>query len=240
MILKLVVIAVVAMTAGIVQGVCGFGSGPINMMFLPLLMPIPQAAGINSVFCIPSTLTIVLRYKNSFKLKKCCIQTLIYLFVSSATVLLFKNFNGTVLNRIFGGFLLLLAIYNFFLSNKQLKQWSKWKMIACFVGAGICSGLFSIGGPLVSLYYISNSKNKEEYLASTQFVFFWNVIFTTITRISGGILRKEHIIMMIPGILGMLLGVNIASYFVNKINSENLKKIIYSAIGISGLGYLLG
>lgn len=43
------VAAAAAFMAGIIQGVSGFGSGTVQMMILPLLFPLNEAAGIGGL-----------------------------------------------------------------------------------------------------------------------------------------------------------------------------------------------
>ena len=54
------------------------------------------------------------------------------------------------------------------------------------------------------------------------------------------LLTPAHISFLIPGLIGVLLGVFIAGKIVNRIDKQHLTRIVYTAIGLSGLCYLLG
>lgn len=56
-----------ALMAGFVQGVTGFGSGIIMMIFLPYLLPINQSAGVSTLTMIVANIMVVWHYRKYLK-----------------------------------------------------------------------------------------------------------------------------------------------------------------------------
>ena len=97
-----------------------------------------------------------------------------------------------------------------------------------------------MGGPLLVLYFLANTDSKEEFLADTQMIFVLGAVPSLYTRVTSGLLTVAHVPFLIPGLIGVLLGFFIAGKIVNRIDKQRLTKIVYTAIGLSGLCYLLG
>lgn len=72
-----------AILAGIVQGVTGFGSAIVLMVFLPTILPIPQSAGVASLIMSVANIMLAWRYRHSVKFKRIIWPFLVYASVAS-------------------------------------------------------------------------------------------------------------------------------------------------------------
>lgn len=63
----IIIMLVAAMLAGFVQGVTGFGSGIVMMVFLPHLLPINQSAGVSTLTMVVANVMVVWHYRKYFE-----------------------------------------------------------------------------------------------------------------------------------------------------------------------------
>ena len=71
-------------------------------------------------------------------------------------------------------------------------------------------------------------------------IFVLNAAPTLYLRLTGGLLTAAHLPYLIPGLIGVLGGFWIAGKLVGRIDKPKLTKLVYIAVGLSGLLYLLG
>ncbi len=225
-----------AAMAGLTQGVTGFGAGIVMMMVLPWFFPIAQSAGISTASIIPLCVMMVLRYRRSIHVRKALLTAAFCIMISSLSILFSASINQLLMKRIFGGFLILLSAYYLFLQgHRKNTGLSGPAKIACMAVSALCEGLFGIGGPLMVLYFLSDSGSNEEYLGSIQLYFLIMDAYNTIFRFSTGVLQTEHLMMIIPGMAGIILGGFAAAKILTRIRPDKLKTLIYVMIGISGI-----
>ena len=67
-----------------------------------------------------------------------------------------------------------------------------------------------------------------------------NAAPTLYLRLTGGLLTAEHVPYLVPGLIGVLAGFVIAGKLVGRIDKPRLTRLVYIAVGVSGLLYLLG
>ena len=68
--------ALAALLAGLVQGIAGFGSGPVQMMTYPLYWPVPVAAAVSVCVSVPLNLNMTLTYLREIHWKKVLVPIL--------------------------------------------------------------------------------------------------------------------------------------------------------------------
>ena len=230
----------ICLLGGVTQGTCGFGCGIFATLGFSAYLPVPQAAAVTSIINLGLTLPMVLRYRKHLTLRRIVLPFLVYT-VSAVLIIRFSaGLDGKLLKRVFGGFLVALSLYHFTLRGKQPARWTPWLAALAFIVSGLGSGLFGVGGPLLVLYFLANTDCKEEFLADTQMIFVLGAVPSLYTRVTSGLLTPDHIPFLIPGLIGVLLGFFIAGKIVGRVDKQRLTKIVYTAIGLSGLCYLLG
>ncbi|MGN1181440.1 MAG: sulfite exporter TauE/SafE family protein [Faecalibacillus sp.] len=227
-----------AFVAGIIQGVTGFGAGVVMMMFLPLQFSVIQSAGISSAICMILCAAMVYRYRKTINYKKIIGPAVLYLAISSISILFAKMINQEMMKIILGIFLIVLAIYFLFFSKKDIEPKGIVTLL-CIVISGICDGLFGIGGPLMVIYFLSKTHSKEEYLGTIQCFFFINVLYSTIFRIINGIITIDLMSGIGLGMIGILIGLMIANKIVDKLDAHLIRKLTYVLIGLCGLSNII-
>ncbi|MBR5344744.1 MAG: sulfite exporter TauE/SafE family protein [Clostridia bacterium] len=228
--------AALALAGGVLQGVTGFGASVVMMLGLPYFFALPQAAGISTAVCTALNALMVWRYRDSVNVKKALMPSVLYLAVSTVCINFGSRVDGPLLKKIFGGFLILLAIYYLFFDRKTGGRKLPLPVAAlCVVVSGACDGLFGIGGPLMVVYYMRTIESRREYLGTISLCFGVNCLYNTVYRLITGVLRAEHLPPIGVGIAAVIAGVWIAGWIADKLNAELLRKLTYVTIGVSGL-----
>ncbi len=231
---------IIALLAGLAQGVCGFGAGILMMMVLPLFLSISRAAAVSGAVSLALTLLMIIRYRRHVSVRKVVVPLLVYALFSALAIRFSSSVDQQLLKRIFGGFLIALTAYHFLLSKKQPKAWSLPVCAAAWAFSGACSGLFSVGGPLMVLYYLSSTDSKEEFLGTTELLFFVNLVLSAYLRVRNGILTAELLPLVGLGTACMMAGLYAANRIIDRIDGAKLKNIVYIGVGLSGIINLLG
>ena len=232
--------ATVAILAGLVQGVTGFGAGIVLMMVLPIYFALPQSAGIAAAICIILCVFMSVRYREHILWREAIIPSILYIFICTLTINFSVSADQIILKKVFGVFLLLLAAYYLFFKKSADNQKLNLPVsLICIIVSAICDGLFGIGGPLMVLYFLNKTESPQEYLGTLQVFFLINSVYNTAFRFYSGILLPEHFSLICAGFAGIVFGVFIAGKIVDKLNPEVIRKLTYAMIGVSGIANLI-
>lgn len=228
-----------ALCAGILQGVTGFGAGIVMMMVLPAFFPLNQAAGVSCAIAIVLSLSMFLRYRRHVQVKKVLWPTLVYVVVSGLSIVFSTIVDQGMMKKVFGVFLVLLSAYYLLLDKGKERELSLLVSVVFIAVSGACDGLFGIGGPLMVLFFLGQTRSKEEYLGSIQAVFLVNLVYGTIMRMYNQILTGSHLPYIGIGVVCILAGLTAANKIVDRLDGEKIKRITYVVIGLSGIMNLL-
>ena len=101
--------------------------------------------------------------------------------------------------------------------------------------SGILSGFFGIGGPLLALYFLAVTEEKEEYLGTLNGLFTITTLYQLALRIASGILTADCIPFIAVGIAAILLGRIAGSRIVDKTDKNKMRLLIYIFLAIAGI-----
>lgn len=230
-----------ASMAGFVQGVTGFGSGIVMMIFLPHLLPINQSAGVSTLTMLVANVMVVWRYRKYLKWQRLVTPFLIYILTAFGSLYLSEFLTVGYLKLLLGLLLVILSLYYSVMNIKSItiKAIPIYVMIAFSLISGFFNGMFGIGGPLMALYFLTISDSKENYLASIQTFFLVDTFLMTGVRFASGILTLDNLKFVLIGIIGAILGTILANRLVSHLNIKLMTMFIYVFIGLSGLYYLV-
>ncbi|WP_318764979.1 sulfite exporter TauE/SafE family protein [Lactiplantibacillus carotarum] len=224
--------------AGLVQGLTGFGSAIIMMIFLPQLLPMGQSAGVAGVIMVASVVTMVWRYRQYVHVKQIIVPFIIYASVAAWSVHLGQVLDIQVLRRLLGGLLVILAIYFTFNRRANTQRYPWWLAGSFMVISGFFNGLFGIGGPLMALYFLSLADSTASYLGNLQLFFLIDEIYITTVRVFNGILTPSVAPAIGLGMVGAFIGTMIATRILPHLPMKIVRQLIYLFIGASGCYYL--
>jgi len=230
-----------ALMAGFVQGVTGFGSGIVMMIFLPHLLPINQSAGVSTLTMLVANAMVVWRYRKSLKWQKLVAPFLIYITIAVCSLYWSEFLAAGHLKLLLGVLLVVLSLYYSIMNVRSitLKSIPVYVMILFAMISGFFNGMFGIGGPLMALYFLTIADSKENYLASIQTFFLIDTIMMTSLRFASGILNLDSLKFVFIGIIGAIIGTILANRLVSHLNIKVMELFIYVFIGLSGFYYLI-
>lgn len=230
--------ALPAFAGGLIQGVTGFGAGVVMMMFLPLVFPVTQAAGISSAICFAVTVSMAWRYRSYVNVRSIVGPAILYLATSSVCIVVAQGIDQSLMKIVLGVFLVVLACY-FLLQRTSTFRTTGLVAVACIVISGMCDGLFGIGGPLMVVYFMTRTESTEEYLGTLQWFLLVNVVYSTLFRLAGGVITAEHAPVIAAGMVGVLAGLAIANRIVAGLDGDRIRALTYGVIGLSGVSTIV-
>ncbi|MFD1429355.1 sulfite exporter TauE/SafE family protein [Lacticaseibacillus mingshuiensis] len=225
--------------AALVQGITGFGSVIIMMVFFPAVFPIARAAGIGGVIMLCSTIVLAWHYRHAFSLRKVAIPFVVYAAVATWSVHLGTVLDAGLLRKLLGGLLIALSIY-FIFSKTAGEHPYPWFIAGAFmIISGFFNGLFGIGGPLMALYFLSMAETTPQYMGNLQGFFLMDTFYITAVRIHSGILVAANLPLILGGMAAAVVGTLVAAQLSARWELKQVKPFIYAFIGLSGLYYLI-
>lgn len=230
-----ILVLIASILGGFTQTVTGFGCGIVIMLFLPYIMPVVQASGLSVLITMILNVLLVGRYRRSINVRLVVLPAVISFAVSTLAIHIGANLELNVMKITFSLFLIVLALYFIFFSDKIKIRPTFPTVLICAFLAGAANGLFGIGGPPMALYFLAVTREKEEYIGTTQLYFLLTSAYTTMVRIFSGVFDKELLLMGVPGIFAILLGSYIGMRVVGRISHEKMKHTIYLFLIASGV-----
>lgn len=238
--MNFLLVAGVALVGSFVQAASGFGYAIICMALWPLILPFQTASivELSTAFVMVIYISVRLWRHINFKI-------LLWPFLAStltSAVGVFTLMAGTesVLRRVLGGVLCLLAVYFVFFSHKLRIQPTRKNGIIAGAISGFCGGLFSIGGPPMVAYFLSVTDDKMEYNATLQFYFVLNTSFTFLLHLVLGNITGDVIRFGAVALIGLLVGTLFGFLVFKKLSMKALRRFVYTFMSCAGLYLLLG
>lgn len=233
--ITMLIVALVSTMGGFIHGSTGFGYGIFVMIFFPNILPYLTGVGLSSMISMFGQFGIVYKFRKHIRWKLIFLPIIFYLVTSAVCINLSMNMDTSFLKGYLGAFLVILAIYFMFFNGKIKIKPNLPTAAVVGVMSGMLSGFFAIGGPPMVIYYLSATDTKEQYFGTCQTFFFLTGIYNTLIRVFKGIITAEILPLFFAGYAAMMLGIFVAGKVVEKINSNQLKKMVYGVIALSGV-----
>jgi uncharacterized membrane protein YfcA len=180
-------------------------------------------------------LTATWHFRSKVKIKRIALPTLCFFAGSAAAIMNVKRIPIKQLQICFGIFLIVMAFYFIFIKKGGTIRDNALTMVICCTGAGLCDGLFSIGGPPLAMYFLAHSDgDTEQYLADQQSCYLIADIFSASMRVYEGIMTPHLAFTGLTGLVGVVIGMGLAFRLIDKIEDKTIRKAIYAMMGISG------
>lgn len=221
---------------GFIQTTTGFGFGIFVMVFFPLYLLVLQASGLSSVIMIFLLSSLAWRYRKHLQWKQALLPAAIYLVVSTAVIRLAPHFSLTGINFWLGVLMIAIACYMAFMSKKISVRATPLSAAVCSSLSGVADGLFGIGGPPMTVYFMAVfGSDKLKYLGTIQCFFWATNLVNCVNRLSSGVLLPSTLLLAVPGIAGQFIGMAIGSKVVDRIRADQFRLFVYAFLGIAGV-----
>lgn len=232
---KLVLVMIATLAGSYVQSVTGFGFGIIAMMFLPGLMAFTEANVLSSILGAFTSVMVILSVYRRVNWKN-IVFPLISSTVTNYLAISFMSVAATdTLTLLLGIALFALSIYFFFFSSRIRIRATWYAGLIAGSVSGLMSGLFSIGGPAVVVYFLQSEKDTDSYVATISAYFLFSGIVSITLKALSGFVTGNVLAGTAIGVIGMVLGSLLGKRTRAAINPTLLKKAVYGFMAVSGL-----
>ena len=223
-----------------VQTVTGFGYGIIVMALTPLFLPLEQALAISTTTSLCLNIVILSRRWRDIQYKHVWVPVLCAAAGAFAGLTVMAEHPSAVYKRILGVFLLVLAVWFVWLSDRVRLRPTPLSSAIAGIVSGVCGGLFSINGPPMVLYYVAILSDVRQYMATTQFYFMVNNINLIIMRNALGLWPSGILPGCLSALAGLLCGYLAGSAIFKKANPRRIRQAVYVVMAMAGLTIALG
>ncbi len=227
-------VALSAALGGFVQSITGFGAAVVMMTILPYFFTMAVAPSVSTSICLGLTATLAWKLRKNVDLKITLPPTLLYAVASVTAIHFIGAMDLRVMTIVFGVFLMLLGGYLLLTDKKASIRITPAVTVVCGLLAGVCGGLFSIGGPIMAVYYLAATRDRESYLANAQANFAVNNVTTITTRILGGYYTLDLLPLTLLGAAGVVCGQRFGLKLGSRLNAAQLRRLVYAYVILSG------
>lgn len=225
---------------GFVQATTGFGYGIVVMLFFPLYLPLLSASALSQTVSLFLLTQLAWHYRKFIRMSAVVLPAAVYLLVSTLVIWLAPGLELRWLSIVFAVMMIVLAIYMLFFSSRVHMRANPLTAVCCSALSGAASGLFGIGGPPMTLYYMAMyGADKYAYLGTIQFFFWITNVANQITRLTSGLITTEVLLLTIPGVMGQAVGAYLGIKVVDRIPVEPFRYGVYGFLAIAGVTTLV-
>ena len=236
--MEFLIIGATAAVAGIIQNIAGFGAGIILLMVLPHYYGVLGAPSLNTAIATVMTVILAVRYRKYLSPRAVALPLAGFLIASTVSVWLVGGADLHLLGIAFGVFFILLALYFMFVQKNLKVSASPMAGAICGLLSGTLSGLFSVGAPVLALYFRAVTQDRNHYFGNLQAVLAVGNIVLTITRINRGLYTPDLLLPSLVGFCGLLVGQFVGSRAGRNLDAEKLNRFIYVMVLLSGVNTL--
>lgn len=229
------ILSCAAFAGGLIQPITGFGAGVIVMIALSSFFDITIAPTLSAAICFFQSAFLLMSCWRGMRLKKHIPVVLSYLLCSFCIISLLERFDLHLLTALFGGFLVLIAVYFLCFAKRFTLKPSLKAGLVCGIVSGCCAGAFSIGGPTVALYYVAACEEKNDYIANMQFLFTVSNFLVAALRMSRGFYDAALTPLLLCCSAAVIAGTMVGKLLSRRLTGVALRKAVYIGVGISGV-----
>lgn len=229
-----------AFAAAFLQRVSGFGFGILIMTVLPYVMnSYGEATALSGLLAMVTSGIVVFKCYKEIPWRKLLPILITFVVVSWFAVLIVAHQPGEVIHKILGVVLILASVWFFFFSNRVKLRPSLGVQISMGTLSGFMGGLFGMQGPPAVVYFLSASKDKNEYAALSQAYFLIGNVIMSGFRWQHGFVTAAVGKAWLVAIVAVLLGGWVGSKVYERLSSETVRKVAYAYMAVSGVITLL-
>jgi uncharacterized protein len=231
-------ISIIFLLAGFIQGMTGFGSALVAIPLLSLFLDIKSAVPL----CILNSLVITTylslkmrRHLDAKKILPLCAAAVPGIIVGS-TIL--EKVSSTIIRVCLGTLLIAYSAYSLFSRPKPRKLHKAWSYIAGF-SSGAIGAAFSAGGPPTIIYTTLNNWKKDEIKATLSGFFLFNSYLIATVHAVNGLTSIEIFTYFMISAPVVLLGTVLGSICYGRIPATLYLQIIFTFLTLMGIMMIL-
>ncbi len=224
-----------ALVGGIIQPLTGFGAAVVMMVAASAFYDMTIAPTVVALICMAQSGTMTWMYRKHIDLRQIALPIGLYTVCSLVIINLLGRFDLHALTALFGAFLIALAAYFLFFAKRVKLQPSLTAGLVCSAFSGCCAGAFTIGGPMMALYFVAIARDKDTYVGNMQFLF----LTTNLINFTMRVVRGYFSVLLLPvagvSVVCILLGLWIGTLLSRRMSGDIARQVVYIGVGVSGL-----
>jgi len=230
----LLLLCIIALLAGLTQGISGFGSVLLSLPLLAIFIDIKTVIPLTALFAMVLTTILLIQLWKNVEWRSVYPLLIGAVFGIPVGVFLLKRLDRDCIQIILGVTLLLFSFYNLWHRIPRHIIPEKWAYLFGFL-AGCLGGAITAAGPPVIVYTSLQSWSKDKIKATLQGFFFVTGLLVVLSHALGGITTPVVIKYFIVSLPFLVLGTYAGSFFYGLIEEVNYRKIILILLALLGV-----
>lgn len=224
--MTIVVVLLVFLLAGLVQGGSGFGLALTALPLLTLIMPIKEASPVLALTALTVNAFIFLRLRSHFRWERMLPLALASVAAVPVGVWLLATADARVLQIILG-VLMLVAVVHGVVPGLRERRWHPlWLGIPLGGLAGTLTGTLGTGGPPIVAYVSTQGFDRFRYSASIQLTLGLCGLLRLPCLAAGGLLTWRLLGYSAVGCLAAMLGAWMGLRVLKRIPEKVLRYVV--------------
>lgn len=225
---------------GFMQAMTGIGYGMIVMGLGALVLPYIHVLAAIKILGLLFIFPVLVHYRDKIRWNILVLPLLFTIPGNQVALRMLVLLEDRTLTIMLGGIIMITGVF-FLVVNKSfsIKPSLVTGGIAGLI-VGFLSGISSISGPALALYYLNIeelSQDKDAYYATTLTTFHFAGLYQIFTLLLKGIFPVESWYLILVGFIPTLLGIYFGGKLFTKINMEGVRRAIYMFMVV--VGFLL-
>jgi uncharacterized membrane protein YfcA len=227
-----------SLVAAVVASTTGFGAAIVLTPFAAMVIDIKQAIVLVAYFVLFANLFNMLRLRGFIHYRTVILFGLPMVLTTLVGAMLFDRLDVDVISVVFGVFILLFVGYSF--TNTRFKIPTGGGPLA-LGGAlsGITAGLVGMGGPFRSMFLVSMTLEKNDYIATSATL----AVIVSATRIGvylfNDSLNGEYYFYILPLVIIAFIGTYTGLKLLSRLSSLVVKRSVLMLLALVALKLLL-
>lgn len=227
-------IGIIFLLAGFIQGMTGFGSALVAIPLLSLFLDIKSAVPLCMLNSLVITTFLSLKMRKHLdrnKLIPLCLAAVPGIIIGST---LLKLVSSTVIRISMGILIIVYSLYSLFSTPRPRKLHKAWSYVAGF-SSGAIGAAFSAGGPPTIIYTTLNGWSKDEIKATLSGFFLFNSYLTASVHAVSGLTTLEVFSFFLVSAPFVLLGTVLGSICYGRIPHNLYLQLIFTFLVLMGI-----
>lgn len=223
------------------QGATGFGYALISMGLMPLIIPVPHGAAICAVNGVAVGIQMVITLRKYVNLRVVAIPVLCCFATINVGLYLLNNYNEFLLRIILASLMMLVTVIFVFMRRKKIVIPNRWYIAMAFgLVTGVSTGMFSIIGPFLMVYYMNVCDEPLELKACLEFSFMSVCLYTAFMHYwIYGTISIETAPLILSAVSAALVASFLGLKIYRKINKDIIAKIFYVLLPIMAVNLII-
>ena len=231
-----VMMGLASLAGGIIQPLTGFGAAVVMMVAASAFYDMTVAPTVVALVCMAQSAAMAWMYRKHIDLKQVALPIGLYTVCSLVIINLLGRFDLHVLTALFGAFLMALAVYFLFFARRvRLEKPGLGAGLVCSAFSGCCAGAFTIGGPMMALYFVEIARDKNAYVGNMQFLFLTTNLINFTMRVVRGYFSAELLPVAGVGVVCIMVGLWLGTLLSRRMSGDVARRVVYIGVGVSGL-----